>query len=80
MTLCEKLSLKEVDLVKLDVEGAELNVINGMKKYTPLHIVGVWHGLTRLLKLEQLLEDKGYKVLYRRSNRNIGVFYARHVR
>lgn len=78
--VCQKLALKDVDLMKLDVEGAEVEVIRGMKRIFPQHIVGEWHGVARLHKLKTLLQERGYKVAHNSFAQNLGIFYARHVR
>ncbi len=76
-----KLKLKSVDLLKLDVEGAEVEVVRGMNKVLPLHIVGEYHGVTRLNRLKELLSEKGYRVVHTQpSYRGRGIFYARHAR
>lgn len=76
-----RLKLKSVDLLKLDVEGAEIEVIKGMNKILPLHIVGEYHGVIRLNKLKELLFEKGYKVVCTRPTyKECGIFYAKHVR
>jgi len=78
--VCEKLALKDVDLMKLDVEGSELEVIQGMQRVLPQYIVGEWHGTARLHKLRAFLQEKGYRTVYSSSTQNLGVFYARHTR
>ena len=78
--VCQKLALKDVDLMKLDVEGAEVEVIRVMKRILPQHIVGEWHGTARLHKLRVLLQEKGYRVVHRFSTQNLGIFYARRIR
>lgn len=48
------------DLVKIDVEGAEFKVLNGMTKYLPKNIIVEIHDERRTSELIKVLESKGY--------------------
>jgi len=63
--VCEKLALKDIDLMKVDVETSELEVVQGMQRVIPQHIVRGWHGMARLHKLRILLQEKSYQVVHR---------------
>jgi len=82
--LCYKLccKVKGCDILKLDVEGAEVKVLKGMTKILPHHIVREYHGLDNARRLKSVLEERGYKVLITKPEQSteIGVFYASHAR
>jgi len=54
----------KVDLVKVDVEGAEWNVLKGAEK--SMHKIRSWmielHDLNRKIELERIFKSKGYKI------------------
>ncbi len=48
------------DLVKIDVEGAEFDVLDGMRTYLPKNVVVELHDERREIELEQRMMAKGY--------------------
>ncbi len=53
--------IQEVNLVKIDVEGAELHVLSGMNKVLPERIeVAIYHLDAPLIKIMNILYPKGY--------------------
>jgi len=72
-----KLSLDRIDLVKIDVEGAELDVLNGMvdsiKKYSPNLIVEIKE--PNVEGVQSFFDDNGYTVVDR-FGENV---YAKHL-
>jgi len=72
-----KLNLPRIDLVKIDVEGAELDVLNGMvdsiKKYSPNLIVEVKE--PNVEGVQSFFDDNGYTVVDR-FGENV---YAKHL-
>jgi len=73
------MGLRDVDLLKLDVEGAELEVIAGMKRYLPKHIVGEYRGARRIRLLNEMLHERGYKVTWEPHTTCMGVFYTQRI-
>ncbi len=60
----EKKEIKEISLIKIDVEGAEADVLKGtkktLKKYHPKILVEVWNNKS-LEKVRKILLPLGYK-------------------
>jgi FkbM family methyltransferase len=63
--LVEDLKLRRVDLVKIDVEGAEINVLEGstytLSTYKPNMLIEV-HGLDKLGRVKEILQSHGYRI------------------
>jgi len=73
------LKIDEVDLVKIDVEGAEIDVIRGIKKTFVKRITMEYHGKENARQILNLLKSRGYKVVTRKrvdSNGDLGYIYA----
>ena len=68
--LVDSLALPRVDVAKINVEGAEIECLEGMTKMLPrrLMIDDHYRFGTDLKHLEQLLFDKGYTILERRDS------------
>lgn len=64
----------EVGLIKVDVEGAEVDIIKGalntIKTYKPLLVIAIYHNAAEFYELKPYLEslNLGYKFCIRRSN------------
>lgn len=62
-----KSSISRIDLLKIDVEGSELNVLKGISKTLwgiVLQIVLEVHDVDgRLEKIERLLQSEGFKTI-----------------
>ena len=70
-SLLKKLGIRRVDLIKIDVEGSELDVIEGLKQYLTSHrvenmIVEIWK--ENYNKLKEKLTPLGYS--FKRIERN----------
>ncbi len=68
--LVDSLTLRDVELAKINVEGAEIQCLEGMTKMFPNKLVIDEHSrfgvdVNRLL---ELLDEKGYKVVHRSGN------------
>lgn len=65
-TIIDKLKLTKVDLIKIDVEGAEVHVLRGLLKtvneYRPKIIIEVFP--QNLSVIEQMFKGLGYKILF----------------
>lgn len=64
-SLLKKLGIKKVDLIKIDVEGAELDVIEGLKQYLSSHrvdnmILEIWK--ENYNKVKKKLASLGYSI------------------
>jgi len=73
------LKIDEVDLVKIDVEGSEVDVIRGIKKTFVKRITMEYHGKENARQILNLLKLRGYKVITRErvgSNGYLGYIYA----
>ncbi len=59
-------SIPQIDLIKIDVEGAELNVLRGgervLAEHHPNMIVEVWEGVERSLELLNYIVGKNYSI------------------
>lgn len=68
--LVDMLTLRSVELVKVNVEGAEIQFLEGMTKMFPDKMVIDEHSRfgVDLDHLLELLDEKGYKVVYRNEN------------
>lgn len=67
---CQRLGLSQVDLVKMDIEGAELEAIQGarrlMSHYDCHFAIASYHlvnGLRTSITLEKLFKSQGYQVV-----------------
>jgi len=67
--LVDSLALPRVDMAKINVEGAEIECLEGMTKMLPTRLMIDDHYRfgTDSKHLEQLLFDKGYTILERRD-------------
>lgn len=52
----------DADLVKIDVEGAELDILDGMVKYLPRNVIVELHDEKRRYDLRSRMLNKGYNV------------------
>ncbi|AEM38272.1 methyltransferase FkbM family [Pyrolobus fumarii 1A] len=63
-SILEKLSIKTVEYVKIDVEGAEVNVLRGAKRtlreYRPVMAVSVYHRPRDPIVIARMLQEAGY--------------------
>ena len=65
-TFLKEYNIKEVDLLKLHVEGLEAEIIQDMKYFPRRIIVSYWHGYTgQIPKVEELLLERNYKIIDR---------------
>lgn len=63
-SLCREFHMKNVDLVKIDVEGAESEVVKGAKNISiKRYVIEVSHFAEEAQELEDLLSSRGYEVL-----------------
>lgn len=53
---------QKADLVKLDVEGAEFDVLEGMEKFLPVNLIVELHDERREAELMAVLRNKGYVI------------------
>jgi len=63
--LVDSLRMKHVDFVKVDIEGAEEDLLKGMTKIFPKEMsieMHNRHGVTNIKNLFRLLEEKGYAI------------------
>lgn len=58
----DALKIKHIDLLKIDVEGAELDVLKGLRKL-PKHIVIEYHGAENAKKVSNMLKSLKYTVI-----------------
>ena len=65
----KNLKIERLNFIKMDVEGAEINIIKGsikvLKEYRPYLSIASYHvvnGYPTYLKLEKILKEIGYKV------------------
>lgn len=52
----------DADMVKIDVEGQEVEVVEGMRKYLPKRMIIELHDERRLDELRNLLAEKCYDI------------------
>ena len=64
--LMRSLNIDHIDLLKVDVEGAELEVLKGIKETFVERITMEYHGKEKVRQVSHLLESRGYDVLIRR--------------
>lgn len=62
----EELKVEKIDYIKIDVEGAELEVLKGLvktfKKHSPTVIVEVWKDPTKIKKIMNFVHKIGYEM------------------
>ena len=85
-TIAEKLGHSRIDLLKLDIEGAEYEVLDGLlvSPIRPTQILVEFHhrffdnGLERTAEVIGRLQDAGYRIMSVRaeSGREVGFLYA----
>ena len=72
--LVEKLNLKKVNLMKLDIEGEELNALMGsiktIKKFKPKIALEI-HSKELRNKIVNFLKRYGYKLLFEKEKGNM---------
>ena len=75
-----KINIKELDYLKIDAQGAELDILKGMNNFRPLlirlevQIFSIYRNVPNWTKLVSFLDDLGYMVC---EWRNIGSHRAR---
>lgn len=75
--LVKELAIKKVDMIKLDVEGAELSVINGaaetIKSFTPKLAISVYHKQDDMRTLTKaiLSINRNYKLYFRANTKDL---------
>ncbi|MDX1509174.1 MAG: FkbM family methyltransferase, partial [Woeseiaceae bacterium] len=84
-TIAEKLGHSRIDILKLDIEGAEYDVLDGLLQsdVRPTQLLVEFHhrffenGLQRTADIIERLRDAGYKIMAVRaeSGREIGFLY-----
>ena len=64
--LCKKLKINKIDILKLDVEGGELDIIKSSKNFLPniKKIVIEWHGIKLRNGCKTFLQKNGFKLVY----------------
>ncbi|MEM4479554.1 MAG: FkbM family methyltransferase [Candidatus Methanomethylicaceae archaeon] len=73
-TIVERLNLKKVDLIKIDVEGAELDVLKGasnvIERFKPSLTIAAYHFPEEIVKLEEWLKKKNpnYVIIKTKDN------------
>jgi len=72
------LKINHVDLLKIDAEGAELDVLIGLNKLQPKRIVMEYHGQENAQKVSILLKSLGYKVGIQKNGQtgDLGILYG----
>jgi len=69
-----KIDLKDIDVIKIDVEGAEYFVLQGMKRVLkegkPTLIIEIWDDSEYKEKTLELLKKYGYKMIKRLDGDN----------
>lgn len=76
-SLASEMRLDSLDLVKIDVEGDEVGVMEGAEGVDVRHIAMEYHGELRRTQVERLLRRKGYDTLIRQATTETGYIYAR---
>jgi len=69
---CWHNSMERIDLLWLDMDGAELNALKGARKilkttsfiYTEVHLKSFWHGAPLFPDLRRWLKDQGFHVVW----------------
>jgi uncharacterized protein YajQ (UPF0234 family) len=66
--MVDALNLKEIDFCKVNIEGAEIEMFEGMTKVFPKYMAVESHHRKGLgddykKKLESLIKEKGYKII-----------------
>jgi FkbM family methyltransferase len=75
----KKENIQSVDLAKIDVEGAEIEVLEGIKDINVKKIVMEYHGKDKIEKISLCLRSRGYTVIIPRSLEHggeLGYVYA----
>lgn len=67
--LVASINLKQVDLVKVDIEGSEIAFLEGMSKVFPDKMIIEEHARfgTDLVHLTRLLAERGYRIVEKRE-------------
>lgn len=77
--IVDELKLTKVDLIKIDTEGAEVEVLNGAYKtldqFTPRLIIE-FHSEDDKNRISSMLVERGYKVEIIQQDLNLGLIYA----
>jgi len=79
-----KINPKDIDAIKIDVEGAEYFVLQGMEKLLkegkPILIIEIWDDSEYREKTLKLLEKYGYKMIKILDKREkLGGYYANYI-
>lgn len=73
-TIAERLSLKRVDLIKIDAEGAELNILRGASKvigrFKPSLTIAAYHFPDEIIKLKEWLKKINPSYVIETTNNN----------
>lgn len=65
-SLCKKLKIDKIDILKLDVEGSELDILKSSKTFLPniKKIVIEWHSIKLRNKCKDFLKRNGFKLIH----------------
>jgi len=70
-SLVKELGLEKVDFIKIDVEGAELNVLEGaletLRSFNPFLSIAAYHYKDEYIEIYRFLKKIGYRCIYARS-------------
>jgi FkbM family methyltransferase len=80
----EMLGIKEIAVIKVDVEGAELFVLNGLvktiEKFRPFFYIEVWankekdaESMDRITQIYNLITSRDYSIISVNRNRKLGI-------
>lgn len=74
--LCNKLKIDHIDILKLDVEGSELEILKSSKDFLPniKKIVIEWHSEKLKKGCKDFLKENGFKLLHE-EKKNCGDLY-----
>ena len=75
--LCKQLKINSIDILKLDVEGAELDILKGGKEMLPKikKIIIEWHSKKLKKQCTQLLQKNGFKLVLSSNEHMCGDIY-----